>query len=181
MTKLDSVLKSRDITLLTKVHLVKTMGFPVFTYSCESWTIKKTECQRMNVPGVHMCPPSEDKWMRRLWYIYTMEHCSIKKGCIRVSSNEVHETGACYTERSKSEKHPFCVLRHVYGIRRMVAMILDARQQKGCIPIFSFLPNKSIISAGLDLLFVVYAHSAFLMPCLLTYPVISLLSLFVSS
>ena len=57
MTKLDSVLKSRDITLLTKVPLVKTMGFPVFTYRCESWTIKKMECQRMNVPRVHMCPP----------------------------------------------------------------------------------------------------------------------------
>ena len=56
MTKLDSVLKSRDITLLTKVHLVKTMGFPVFTYRCESWTIKKTECRRMNVPGVHVSP-----------------------------------------------------------------------------------------------------------------------------
>ena len=43
MTKLHSILKSRDITLLTQVHLVKAMVFPVVMYSCESWTIKKTE------------------------------------------------------------------------------------------------------------------------------------------
>ena len=43
MTKLDSILKSRDITLPTKVHLVKIMIFPVFMYGCESWTIKKAE------------------------------------------------------------------------------------------------------------------------------------------
>ena len=46
MTNLDSILKSRDITLSTKVHLVKAMVFPVVTYGCESWTIKKAECQR---------------------------------------------------------------------------------------------------------------------------------------
>ena len=43
MTKLDSILKSRDITLLTKVHIVKVMVFPVVIYGCESWTIKKAE------------------------------------------------------------------------------------------------------------------------------------------
>ena len=43
MTKLDSILKSRDITLSTKVHLVKAMVFPVVPYGCESWTIKKAE------------------------------------------------------------------------------------------------------------------------------------------
>ena len=46
MTNLDSILKSRDITLPTKVHLVKAMVFPVFMYGCESWTIKKAECWR---------------------------------------------------------------------------------------------------------------------------------------
>ena len=46
MTKLDSILKSRDITLPSKVHLVKTMVFPVVMYGCESWTRKKPECQR---------------------------------------------------------------------------------------------------------------------------------------
>ena len=48
MTNLDSVLKSRDITLLTKVHLVKVMVFPVVMYGCESWTIKKGEHQRID-------------------------------------------------------------------------------------------------------------------------------------
>ena len=46
MTNLDSILKSRDITLPTKVHLVKAMVFPVAMYGCESWTIKTAECQR---------------------------------------------------------------------------------------------------------------------------------------
>ena len=48
MTNLDSVLKSRDITLPTKVRLVKAMIFPVVIYECESWTIKKAECRRMD-------------------------------------------------------------------------------------------------------------------------------------
>ena len=49
MTNLDNILKSRDITLLTKLHLVKAMVFPVVMYECESWTIKKAECQRTDV------------------------------------------------------------------------------------------------------------------------------------
>ena len=49
MTNLDSVLKSRDVTLPTKVHIVKAMVFPVVTYSCESWTVKKAEHQRIDV------------------------------------------------------------------------------------------------------------------------------------
>ena len=48
MTNLDSILKSRDITLPTKVHLVKVMVFPVVMYGCEIWTIKKAECQRID-------------------------------------------------------------------------------------------------------------------------------------
>ena len=48
MTNLDSILKSRDITLPTKVQLVKAMVFPVVMYGCESWTIKKAECQRID-------------------------------------------------------------------------------------------------------------------------------------
>ena len=47
MTKLDSILQSRDITLSTKVHVVKAMVFPVVMCGCESWTVKKAECQRM--------------------------------------------------------------------------------------------------------------------------------------
>ena len=48
MTNLDSILKSRDITLSTKVCLVKAMVFPVVMYGCESWTIKKVECQSID-------------------------------------------------------------------------------------------------------------------------------------
>ena len=48
MTNLDSILKSRDITLSTKVHLVKAMAFPVIMYGCEGWTIKKAECRRID-------------------------------------------------------------------------------------------------------------------------------------
>ena len=48
MTNLDSILKSRDITLLTKAHLVKATVFPVVMYGCESWTVKKAECLRID-------------------------------------------------------------------------------------------------------------------------------------
>ena len=47
-TNLDSILKSKDITLPTKVHLVKAIVFPVVMYGCESWTVKKAECQRID-------------------------------------------------------------------------------------------------------------------------------------
>ena len=52
MTNPDSILKSRDITLLTKVQLVKAMVFPEVMYGCESWTIKKAECQRIDAYNV---------------------------------------------------------------------------------------------------------------------------------
>ena len=50
MTNLDSILKSRDVTLPTKVHLVKAMVFPIVMYGCESWTIKNAENQSLNLP-----------------------------------------------------------------------------------------------------------------------------------
>ena len=49
MSNLDSILKSRDITLSTKVRLVEAMVFPVVMYGCKSWTVKKAECQRIDV------------------------------------------------------------------------------------------------------------------------------------
>ena len=58
-TNLDSILKSRDITLPTKVHLVKAMVFPVVMYSCESWTIKKVKHQRIDAVN---CGVGEDSW-----------------------------------------------------------------------------------------------------------------------
>ena len=48
MTNLDSILKSRDFTLPTKIHLVKAMVFPVVMYGCEIWTVKKAECRRID-------------------------------------------------------------------------------------------------------------------------------------
>ena len=59
MTNLDSVLKSRDITLPTKIRIVKAMVFPVVTYGCENWTIKKTECRRIEPSN---CGAGEDSW-----------------------------------------------------------------------------------------------------------------------
>ena len=47
MTNLDSILKNKDLTLLTKVHLVKAMAFPIVMHGCESWTIKMAECQEL--------------------------------------------------------------------------------------------------------------------------------------
>ena len=64
MTNLDSILKSRDITLSTKVHLVKAMVFPVVMYGCESWTIKKAEHQRIDAFEV-WC------WIRLLRVLWT--------------------------------------------------------------------------------------------------------------
>ena len=49
MTNLDSILKNRDITLPTKVRLVKAMVFPVVKYGCESWTVKKAECRKIDI------------------------------------------------------------------------------------------------------------------------------------
>ena len=59
MTNLDSILKSRDITLLTKVHIVKAMVFPVVVYGFESWTIKKAEHQELMLLN---CGVGEDSW-----------------------------------------------------------------------------------------------------------------------
>ena len=64
MTNLDSILKSRDITLSTKVHLVKAMVFPVVMYGCESWTVKKAEHQRIDAFEL-WC------WRRLMWVLWT--------------------------------------------------------------------------------------------------------------
>ena len=62
MTNLDSIFKSRDITLPTKVHLVRAMVFPVVTYGCESWTVKKAESRRIDA--------SELWWWRRVLRVH---------------------------------------------------------------------------------------------------------------
>ena len=66
MTNLDSGLKSRDITLLTKFHIVKAMAFPIVTYGCESWTIKKAELQRTDAFELWCCRrPLRVPWTAR--------------------------------------------------------------------------------------------------------------------
>ena len=60
MTNLDSIFKSRDITLPTKVHLVKAMVFPVVMYGCESWTVKKAKHQRIDAFELSCCGVGED-------------------------------------------------------------------------------------------------------------------------
>ena len=80
MTNLDSILKSRDITLPTKVHLVKAMVFPVVMYGCESWTVKKAKCQRIDALEL-LC------WRRLLRVPWTSRHSNqsilkeISPGC----------------------------------------------------------------------------------------------------
>ena len=64
MTNLDSILKSRDITLLTKIHVVNAIVFPIVMYGCESWTIKKAEHQRIDASEL-WC------WRRRLRVLWT--------------------------------------------------------------------------------------------------------------
>ena len=61
MTNLHSIFRSRDITLPTKVHLVKAMVFPVVTYGCESWTVRKAECRRIDAFG-QGGPACLDSW-----------------------------------------------------------------------------------------------------------------------
>ena len=68
MTNLDSILKSRDITLSTKVHVVRAMVFPVAMYGCESWTIKKAECQRIDAFEL-WC------WRRLFFFFFCIEFC----------------------------------------------------------------------------------------------------------
>ena len=64
MLNLDSIIKSRDIILLTKVHVVKATVFPVVKYGCESWTIKKAECQRIDAFDLQC-------WRRHLRVLWT--------------------------------------------------------------------------------------------------------------
>ena len=70
MTNLDSILKSRDITLPAKVRLVKAMVFPVVMYGCESWTVKKAECHRIHAFEL-WC------WRRRLRVPWTIRKSTI--------------------------------------------------------------------------------------------------------
>ena len=109
MTNLDGILKSRDITLPTKVCLVKAMVFPVVTYGCESWTVKKAECQRIDAFELRC-------WRRLLRVPWTARRsnqsilkeispgCSLKDWCWSWNSN----TLATSCEELTHWKRPWC-------------------------------------------------------------------------
>ena len=100
MTNLDSILKSRDITLPTKVHLVKAMVFPVVMYRCESWTIKTAEHWRIDAFEL-WC------WRRLLsvpWTARRSSQSDMTETLNWTEMNEVDEPGSYYTEWSKSER-----------------------------------------------------------------------------
>ena len=80
MTNLDSILKSRDITLLTKVRLVKAMVFPVVRYVCESWTIKKAELQRIDAFELWCWR----RLLRVLWTVRRSNHQSERKSALNI-------------------------------------------------------------------------------------------------
>ena len=109
MTNLDSILKSRDVTLPKKVHLVKAMVFPVVMYGCESWTIKKAECWRIDAFEL-WC------WRRLLWVLWTAKrsnqsvlkksilNCHWKDWCWSWHSN----TLATWCDELTHFKRPWC-------------------------------------------------------------------------
>ena len=93
MTNLDSVLKSRDITLPTKVHLVKAMVFPVVMYGCESWTMKKAECQRIDAFEL-WC------WKRLLRVPWTVRRSN--QSILKEISPEYHWKDLCWSWNSST-------------------------------------------------------------------------------
>ena len=102
MTNLDSILKSRDITLPTKVHVIKVMVFPVVMYGCESWTIKKAECWTINAFEL-WC------WRRLLRVLWTARRFNqsilkeISPGCLFIGRTDVEaETPVLWPPDAKS-------------------------------------------------------------------------------
>ena len=78
MTNLDNILKSRDITLPTKVHIVKAMVFPVVMYECESWTVNKAECRRIDAFELWLEKTLEsplDRKESNLRLLFCLLHC----------------------------------------------------------------------------------------------------------
>ena len=108
MTNLDSILKSRDITLPTKVHIVKAMVFPVVMYGCENWAIKKAECWRID--AFKLC------WRRLLrvpWTARTSNHSFLKKSTLNIHWKDwcwswSPNTLATWCEEPTHCKRPWC-------------------------------------------------------------------------
>ena len=109
MTNLDSTLKSRDITLLTTVHLVKGMVFPVVTYGCESWTIKKAECWRIDALN---CGIGGDSWESLDCKDIQPVHTKGNQSWIFIGRTDAEaETSTLWPHDAKNwlpEKRPWC-------------------------------------------------------------------------
>ena len=99
MTNLDSILKSRDITLPTKVRLVKAMVFPVVMYGCEGWTVKKAECRRIDAFEL-WC------WRRLLRVPWTARRSNQSKGLSRVFSNTTVQKHQFFGTQPSSQSNP---------------------------------------------------------------------------
>ena len=91
MTKLDSILKTRDITLLTKVHIVKAMVFPVVMYGCESWTVKKVECQGTDAFDL-WC------WRRLLRFLWTARRSN--QSILKEINPDIHWKNWCWSSNT---------------------------------------------------------------------------------
>ena len=108
MTNLDSILKSRDITLSTKVHLVKAMVFPVVMYGCESWTIKKAECRSDTFELWYWRRLLRLPWTARRSNLSTLKEispgCALEDWCWSWNSN----TLATWCEELTHLKRPWC-------------------------------------------------------------------------
>ena len=124
MTNLDSIFKSRDITLPTKVHLVKVMVFPVVTYGCESWTVKKAERRRIDA--------------LELW-------CWRSENCTVVSDSVISWTIACPAPLFKEFSRPKCwsfsfsiiPSKEIPGLISFRMDRLDLLESKGLSRVFS--------------------------------------------
>ena len=111
MTNVDSILKSRDITLPTKVHLFKAMVFPVVMYGCESWTIKKAECRRTDASEVWCWR----KLLRVPWTARRSNQSILKEISPEYSLEGLRHTLATWFEELTHLKRPWCWERLMAG------------------------------------------------------------------
>ena len=119
MTNLDSILKSRDIILLTKVHLVKAMVFPVIMYGCESWALKKAERQRIDVFEL-WC------WRRLLRVPWTARRSS--QSILKEISLEFSLEGLMLKLKLQYFGHP---IRRADSMEKMILGKIEGRRRSG--------------------------------------------------
>ena len=123
-SSLECVINVQNLSVLPSLPL----GYPFLKPASSQTRIERDTCTPVLIAALFTIArtwrqrrcPSADGWIKKLWYIYTMEYYSYKKGPFRVSSNEVDETGAYYTESSKSEreKQILCFDAYVWNLER---------------------------------------------------------------